>query len=189
MKQNNPPMSFANEMFWEFAQNIVLLTGFFLGLRLWQQHLYTLALGCVIISGVIGAWNIRVIERQFKGHAEPLKVTLINSVAMPTLMVIFVTYLSAKWSNWRADIPVGIVAGIVLATVQRLPFKSPLDFARSMAFAVAFPVTLLGMRWLMTTLPTVVNILISTTIVTFIIVFIHQGSKKVQKSGGDKDGG
>lgn len=189
MEKKNIPINFASETFWEFVQNIVLLSGFFLGWQLWRQHLHILAVGCAIASGIIGAWNIRVIERKFKGHDEPLKVTLTNSIAMPALMLIFIAYLSSKWSNWKTDLAVGMSAGISLATIQRLTIKAPLDLVRSAAFAIAFPVTLVGMRWLMTTLPVIVNILISTAVVTFLIVLIHRGSKKIPKPGGHKHGG
>lgn len=177
MADKTPQVGFFQEFFWEFVQNIVLLTGFFLSLAIWQQGRMGLALICMAAGGVLGAWNIRWIERKFKGHAEPLKVTWTNSAVMPILMLVFVAYLTAGWSNWLTDILIGALGGFALSAAQRLTLKAPLDLARSLAFASAFPLTLLAIRALMP-LPIILTILLSTTIVTLLIVGIHQGSKR-----------
>ncbi len=177
MDEKAPQVGFFQEFFWEFVQNIVLLTGFFLSLTIWRQGRIGLALVCMIVGGVLGAWNIRWIEWKFKGHAEPLKVTWTNSVVMPVLMLVFVAYLTATWSSWLTDVLIGALGGFALSAAQRLTLKAPLDLARSLAFAVAFPLTLLSIRAVMP-LHIVVTILLSTTIATLLIVAIHQASKR-----------
>ncbi|MBN2004798.1 MAG: hypothetical protein JXA21_15680 [Anaerolineae bacterium] len=162
-------------------QNIVLLTGFFLSLTIWQRGRIGLALVCMVVGGVLGAWNIRWIEWKFKGHAEPLKVTWTNAIVMPVLMLVFVAYLTAGWSNWLTDVLFGALGGFTLSATQRLTLKAPLDLARSLAFAVAFPLTLVAIRAVMT-LSVIVTILLSTTIATLLIVSIHQVSKR-RKAG------
>jgi predicted Co/Zn/Cd cation transporter (cation efflux family) len=77
----------------------------------------------------------------------------------------------------------GVAAGIVLSVAQRVAIQAPLDVARSLAFALAFPITLLCIRWLAENAPVVVSILVSTTVVTLPIVAIHQSSKKIKTSG------
>ncbi len=171
-------ISFLQEFFWEFVQNIVLITGFFGAFALWQQQARGLSLGIMLLSGVLGAWNIRWIEAHFKGHNESLRVTVINSVMMPLLMLVFVAYLSVHWSSWGTDILIGAMGGFMLSVAQRLAIKASLDVARSLAFAIAFPVTLLSIRGMLAIFPLFGTILMSTTIVTFLIVFIHQRSKK-----------
>jgi hypothetical protein len=173
-------VGFLQEFFWEFVQNIVLLTGFFIALALWRQGQVGWAILCMLAGGVLGAWNIRWIEWKFKGHAESLKVTCTNSAMMPLLMLVFVAYLAAAWSGWLTDILVGALGGFALSAVQRLSIKAPLDWARSLAFAVAFPLTLVSIRAL-ATLPIISTILASTFIVTLLIVAIHQGAKKWKK--------
>jgi len=171
-------ISFAQEFFWEFVQNIVLITGFFVALVVWQQQARGVALGIIVIGGVLGAWNIRWIEAKFKGHSESLRVTAANSLMMPVLMLVFVAYLAADWSHWGTDVLIGAVGGFVLSVVQRLAIKATLDVARSLAFVIAFPVTLLSIRGMLVSVSLLWTILISTTMVTFLIVFIHQRSKK-----------
>ncbi|HNT75154.1 MAG TPA: hypothetical protein PKH77_09060 [Anaerolineae bacterium] len=179
---NSPlPVSFWQEFFWEFVQNIVLLTGFFIALALWRQGRFGPAVGCMLIGGVLGAWNIRWIEAKFKGHAESLKVTWTNSVMMPLLMLVFVAYLAASWSSGLTDLIIGAAGGFALSAAQRLSIKASLDVWRSAAFAIAFPLTLVSIRAL-ATLPLALTILASTFIVTLLIVAIHQGSKKWGRS-------
>lgn len=177
MANESSPVSFFQEFFWEFVQNIVLLTGFFIALAQWQKGRLGMALVWMLVGGVLGAWNIRWIEAKFKGHAESLKVTWTNSAMMPLLMAVFVAYLAAAWSSWLTDVLVGAVGGFALSAAQRLSIKASLDWWRSVAFAVAFPLTLLSIRAL-ATLPLISTILASTFIVTLLIVAIHQGSKK-----------
>ncbi len=177
-------MSFFKEFVWEFIQNLVLLTGFFISLHVWQQGNVIIGMLCAIGGGILGAWNIRWIERAHKGHDEPIRVTLTNSIVMPLLIVVFVAYLAAGWSSWQSDLALGIVAGITLSVAQRAAIKAPLDIARSLAFALAFPITLLCIRWLAANAPVISSILVSTTVVTLPIVAIHQGSKKIKTTGG-----
>ena len=171
-------MSFFTEFIWEFIQNLVLLTGFFLSLSFWQKGNILLGLLCAIGGGILGAWNIRWIELKHKGHDEPLRVTLTNSVVMPLLMLGIVMYSAASWSNWLTDVLLGIVTGIALSVSQRIAIHAPLDVARSVAFALAFPITLLSIRWLVASMSIIISILVSTTIVTWLIVALHQRSKQ-----------
>lgn len=177
MASESSPIGFWQEFFWEFVQNIVLLTGFFIALALWRRGLVGWAGVCMFVGGALGAWNIRWIEAKFKGHTESLKVTWTNSAMMPLLMLVFVAYLAAAWSNWLTDVLIGALGGFALSVAQRLSIKAPLDIARSVAFAVAFPLTLLSIRTL-ATLPLLFTILVSTFVVTLLIVAIHQGYKK-----------
>lgn len=176
-------MSFLKEFVWEFIQNLVLLTGFFIALHFWQRGNVIIGVLCAVGGGILGAWNIRWIEHAHKGHAEPIRVTLTNSVVMPLLMVVFVAYLAAGWSSWQSDLALGLVAGVALSVAQRVAIQAPLDVARSLAFALAFPITLLCIRWLAANAPVSVSILVSTTVVTLPIVAIHQGSKRIKTSG------
>ena len=162
---------------WEFIQNLVLLTGFFVSLHFWQQgkrHYWLCAVG----GGILGAWNIRWIERAHKGHDEPIRVTLTNSIVMPLLIVIFRHLFGGGWSSWQSDLALGIVAGIALSVAQRAAIKAPLDVARSLAFALAFPITLLCIRWLAANAPVIISILVSTTVVTLPIVAFIKARRK-----------
>lgn len=163
---------FRREVFWEFIQNLPLVTGFIAALQLWLQSRQVAAIACMAVSGVAGALNIRVIELRFKGHFEPIRVTIANIVIMPVLMFVFATYLSAGWSSWRTDLLAGMLAGVVLGTIQRLAIKAPIDIVRCIAFACAFPVTLISIRVLVAALPVLLSILISTTLVTLVIVLV-----------------
>jgi len=171
-------VSFLIEFFWEFVQNIVLIAGFFVAFAMWQQEARGLSLGIIALSGVLGAWNIRWIEAKFKGHNESLQVTVVNSLMMPLLMFVFVVYLSANWTGWGSDVLIGAIGGFMLSVVQRLVIKAPLDVARSFAFAIAFPALLSSTRGMLAIFPLPCTILTSTTIATFLIVFIHQRSKR-----------
>jgi hypothetical protein len=168
-------LSFAQEVLWEFVQNLPLVTGFIVALQLWQQGQQVAASACMGIGGVTGAVNIRAIERKFKGNAEPLRVTIANVLIMPLLMFAFALYLAAGWSNWRTDLLAGALAGVGLGAAQGLVIKGPIDVVRCVAFACAFPLTIVSTRVLVSAAPALASILISTTIVTLMICLIDYG--------------
>jgi hypothetical protein len=168
-------LSFTQEVFWEFAQNLPIVTSFFAALQLWQQGQQVAAIACSGIGGVAGALNIRAVERRFKGNAEPLRVTIANVLIMPLLMLAFVLYLSAGWSNWRTDLLAGTLAGVGLGAAQGLAIQGPIDVVRCAAFACAFPLTIVSTRVLVSAAPAPISVLASTTIVTLMICLIDYG--------------
>ena len=161
---------------WEFAQNLPLITGFMLALRYWQQGQALVAIICAVISSIVGSLIIRLTEANIVDKPrEPLSVTMTNMVIMSLLMLIIILYLTAPWSNWKIDFIVGGLAGVVLASAQNLAAKKRIGIGHMMAFALAFPLTLISIRMLTGILPIVGTILLLTLFITVIISLIDYG--------------
>ncbi|MCP4415489.1 MAG: hypothetical protein GY805_02635 [Chloroflexi bacterium] len=179
-KSRNDLLLFSFEMMpsiriiaWEFIQNLPLITGLILALQLWRQDKWGTAVVCVVISSVIGSFMIRLTEVKIvTDHREPLSVTIMNIIVMSLLMLIFIFYLTARWSNWQVDLFVGGLAGVVLGAAQNLAAKKPIGIRHMTAFVFAFPLALIGIRTLVGILPTAITILTITIVVTVIISLI-----------------
>ncbi len=159
--------------FWEFIQNLPLLAGFMMALRLWQSGRLWLAAICIIGSSIIGACIIWATEfRIVAAHHEPLRAVLANIVVMSILMVVLVVYLTAAWSRWWTDLIVGSLTGVALGGGQDLATRSPISIKHYGAFALAFAVGLVGIRILAEACPFLIGILILTVLVTAVISWI-----------------
>jgi len=166
---------------WEFVQNLPLVAGFLIALRLWGNGAYAAAIGCALAGAAGGALIIRATEaRIVAGHSEPLRVVAANVLAMTGLAVAALAYLTASWSNWQTDLPAGALAGTLLAAVQSLASREPLSLGHCAAFACAFPPALIGVRLIDAILPLGVNILVITTALTLTIAAIDYRPTKRQ---------
>lgn len=163
-------------LFWEFVQNLPLVTGFVMALSLWQRGQGGAAIACTATGSVTGSLVIRVTESKIvAGHREPLRVTVANVVTMAGLMLALVVYLSAAWSSWKTDLWAGACVGIVLGAVQDLAAREPIGVRHCVALASSFSPALIGTRVLVDNLPLLGNILILTAVVTLIIVVVDYG--------------
>ena len=161
---------------WEFVQNLPLVTGFILALRAWQRNQYAGAIAWVIAGSLVGALLIRLTETRIVARRpEPLPVTLVNIAVMSLLMIAIISYLAAGWSSWQIDLLVGGAAGAALAIAQNLAARKRIGVGHLLAFVLAFPLALIGVRALANTLPILVVVLSITITVTVIISFIDYG--------------
>lgn len=166
-------MKFVQVFFWEFFQNLLPIAGFILALELWQAAKWGMAMVCIVISSAVGSLVIRTTEaRIVQDFAEPWSVTIMNTVVMVVSMSVLVGYLSADWSSWKTDLPIGALVGIVLGAAQSLAARERIGIVHCVALACSFPLALIGIRGLVGALPALVNILIVTFATTLLISFI-----------------
>jgi hypothetical protein len=171
------PARFWRIFFWEFVQNVPLVVGFLLGLRLWQSGQPGFAVLCVVGGSLLGALAIQATEaRIVAGHREPLRAVLVNIAAMSVLMLAVVAYLSAAWSRWWTDLLAGGLVGLALGAAQDVAARSPVGLRHVAAFALAFALGLEGVRLLASECPLLVSALIITSVVTAAISALDYGA-------------
>lgn len=172
-------MGFLRALFWEVIQNLPLIISFVVTVWLWARRHRIQAIVCLLAGSVISALFIRFTEPAIHGYHETVAVTIVNIVSLSVLMFLFAAYLGseAKWNNWRTDLILGGLAGILLGIAQGL--ASPGDLligiiVHSLALALAAPVVLAGIRTLKTkTLPAALTGgLVITVMMTIIISLV-----------------
>ncbi len=167
-------MKFWSIFLCEFAQNLLLTTGFFLAFQFHQQGKLLTAGICVLIAGTSGALYIRFIECKGKKKSETWRMTLINMGALPLLMESFLLALTLPGTNIYTDILIGLLGGTGLALGQQILQGNTPDWARMLAFACAFPLTLESIRWLAPRLPLCALIALSALLVSLVIVLLNR---------------
>jgi hypothetical protein len=193
-------MRFAVMYFWEFVQNLPLVTGMMLALQWWQESQLFLAVTAMLAGSILGATLIRLTETYIlyggrpgetivegaekrSAEREPLAVTLTNMVIMFLIMLMLTLYLTAGWSSWLTDLLVGGLVGFTLSAAQSKAANEPVVLRHSLAFAAAFPVAILIIRFLSTALPIVAGIFLITTVITLIITQIDYGHLSTVSKG------
>lgn len=158
---------------WEFAQNLPLVTGFFVSLQYWKAGTLGWAVVSAFAGSTLGALIIRATEaRIVAGHREPPCVVVANVMVTAALMLLFAAYLSAPWSRWWIDVAAGIPAGILLGAVQDLTAGERIGRAHCLAMAVALALGLVVIRLLSETLPIAGSVLVVASVLTITIYVI-----------------
>lgn len=184
-------MQFRLMFFWEFIQNLPLVAGLMVGIQLWQDAFVIAAVGVMLIGSLVGAILIRLTESRIVGRdqaglhggQEPLAVTLTNAVLMFLFTLLLTIYLTAVWSSIITDLLAGSLIGFILSAGQSKAANQPVSGRHSLAFAAAFPVTLITIRLFSAQLPVAAGILVITAVVTLIITFIDYGHLATIKEG------
>lgn len=177
-------MKLLEAMFWEFLQNVPLVAGFILSLHFGGRGQWPAAVACLVGGSVAGALVIATTEsKKVDGHREPPAVMLANAAVMSLLALGLTLYLLADWSNWRIDLLGGGLVAVALSAVQSKAAKEPIGLGHTVAFALAFPLALIAIRFFTTFLPPWVTIVIITTLVTVIITVIDYGPIDVSRGG------
>lgn len=175
-------MGFFGAVFWEFVQNLPPIVFFVAAVWLWAQQRRREAVTCVLIGSVTGSLLIRFTEPSIHGYVEPIGVTVVNVVITSLLMLVFLVYLGseARWSNWKIDLVLGGLAGVLLGAAQGLasPGAPIVGVAvHCLAFTLSFPLALISMRALKagTLLLALVGSILITAAVTLAISLIDYG--------------
>jgi hypothetical protein len=180
-------MKFLQIVFWEFVQNLPLVSGFVLGVWSWQRGLVAWAIAGIAVSSIFGALVIRLTESKIiDGHQEPWHIVIANVGIFVTGMLVLSVYLAIPWGDWKSDVLIGVVSGAVIGIAQELAAgkQKRMDLRHSAAFAASFPVALIGIRMLMLlNLPAVVTVLVITAIISVLIGFIDYGPTLQRRSG------
>jgi hypothetical protein len=163
-------------LFWEFAQNILPVSGFVVALELDQQGRWGLAIGCIVAGGLAGAAAIYLTESRITAsHREPIRVLVTNAVMMVALMITLGLYLSAGWSGWQTDLVVGMVVGAGLGAAQSLAAGEPIGIRHCAALAFSLPLVIIGIRVFVRVLPVLACILLVTAFFTVVVTLVDYG--------------
>jgi hypothetical protein len=140
-------------VFWEFWQNLTVILPFVVAVWLWTRGSVAKAIGCALIGAIGGSLVIRFTEVMADGSREAVRATLINVVALSVMQIPFVAYLSVEkqWSNWKTDLVLGAVAGLLLAISQGLATPGGLLIGvvlHSIALATVGAMVMVGVRLL-----------------------------------------
>ena len=138
---------------WESLENLPLLFGFVFAARLWGENLAA-GLAALIIGMGLGVLIARIVEPKLhKGqHQVRWRSTLINFILFVALAIPFIYYFRAdtRWLNWKTDLLGGLAAALLLTFVQSLHWTGAKSriFLHGAAMLVAFPVIMLGLRYI-----------------------------------------
>ncbi len=170
---------FARMLLWEFVQNLPLIAGFLAGLCAWGSGRPWLAVVSILGGSLVGSLAIWATESKIvEGHREPLRVVVVNVIMLSVLMFVVVLYLTAGWSRWWTDLLVGAVVGAGLGGAQDLAAGSPVGLGHSAAFALASAVGLVGVRFLVASLPLGLAVFVVTLILTVVVVLLDYGPEE-----------
>lgn len=144
-------MGFLRAVFWEVVQNLPLIISFVTAVWLWTQRHRIRAVACLLIGSIMSSLIIRFTEPVIHGYYETVESTLVNMVGLSLLMFLFTVYLASesRWSNWKTDMILGGVAGILLGVAQGIASSGDLLIGivvHSLALSLSAPVVLISIR-------------------------------------------
>ena len=135
----------------ESLENLPLLLGFVVAVRLWDENLIA-GLAALLVGMGIGVLIARTVEPKLHkgGHQVRWKSTLINFILFVGIAIPFINYFRAdtRWLNWKTDLLVGLAAGLLLTFVQMAHWTGPKSrmLLHGVAMMVSFPIIMLGLR-------------------------------------------
>ena len=136
---------------WESLENLPLLLGFVVAVRLWDENLIA-GLAALLVGMGIGVLIARTVEPKLHkgGHQVRWKNTLINFILFVGIAIPFIYYFRAdtRWLNWKTDLLAGLAAGLLLTFVQMAHWTGSKSRMRlhGVAMMVSFPIIMLGLR-------------------------------------------
>lgn len=140
---------FVKILFWETLENMPMLIGFLLAIRVQLQDVQ-LAFVILSIGITIGTILIHFTENKKHSNQPSPKETLVNFVIFMMLSTPFVFYFSSNgawWSNWITDIIVGGIAGYLLSLGESWGWNSVATVKmHSISMAIALIMFLWGIR-------------------------------------------
>ena len=141
---------------WESLENLPMIFGFVIAARLWEESLPA-GLAALIVGMGLGVLITRLVEPKL--HKAKHEVRWVNALANFALFVLlaipFLYYFSAgtAWLNWKTDLLGGLVAGLTMTFLQSMHWTGTKSrmFLHGAAMMVAFPVIMLGLRYIIRT--------------------------------------
>lgn len=144
-------MKFIAVWFWESSQNIPLILGFLLATRLRAENI-VLALACLISGLTIGSLIMHFTEQKLNPEEKrnSLKETLTAFALYVLLGVPLLFYFTSQteWINWKSDVVMGAVVGLLLTIVQSImkPENKFLVAVNSISMAIAVSLVMIAFR-------------------------------------------
>lgn len=142
---------FGSVMFLEAVQNVPLIGGFVAAYAFWLRSGWLVAVS-ILAGSVLSALSMFPTEgRIFSGHRESTRAFVANVAIFSLLMLAFTAYMRAHWSNYWTDLVGGLVAGAALGTGQDMAARERIGVVRILALGVSCMVSLLVVRFTITT--------------------------------------
>jgi hypothetical protein len=149
-------MKFFFVLFWEVVENLPMSIGFLIAVRVRRKSL-AVALASLMAGTVLSSVLICAIQAyRLSGvpeldHPPPSAALFVNILTFTGMGSLVMLYCSAEawWSNWKTDIVLGLLSGLLIALAQASlswsvdVFHIPLHLIAS---AMSGPVFLLGVR-------------------------------------------
>lgn len=138
---------------WESLENLPMILGFVIAARLWEGN-FLLGVVVLIVGMGLGVLVTRLVEPKLHKAKHEVRWTsvLINFVLFLGLAIPFLYYFRAdsRWLNWRTDLLGGLAAGLLLTVFQSTHWTGPKSrmILHGAAMMVAFPVIMLGLRYI-----------------------------------------
>jgi len=138
---------------WESLENLPLLFGFVVAARLWDGSILA-GLVALIVGMGLGVLVTRTVEPRLHKTKRDVRwvSVMINFLLFVGLAVPFIYYFHADtaWLNWKTDLLGGLVTALILTFVQSTHWSGPKSrmLLHGAAMLVAFPVIMLGMRYI-----------------------------------------
>lgn len=169
-------------VFWEFWQNLPVIVLFVIAVWLWARKRKAGAIGCALVGAICGSLIIRFTETMPDGGREAVRVTVTNLIVLGGMQIPFMAYLGVEkeWSNYKTDLLLGAVAGLLLATSQGLATPD-VQLGRVILHAIALAVVgamaLVGVRLLKTQplAKALLHSLLITVTMTLVISLLDYG--------------
>jgi hypothetical protein len=171
-------------VFGEFVQNLPPIAAFVSAVWLWRQQRRREAVVCIVVGGAVGALLIRFSESTIHNAVEPLLVTATNIVVFSRGMLLFAAYLGTErlaWSNWKTDVTLGWIMGIIVGVSQALAAGDvpiPRDVLvigvvlHSLAMALPIPLALISVRVLVRSAGTLRSALLRSALLAIVVTVI-----------------
>jgi hypothetical protein len=138
---------------WESLENLPLLFGFVCAARIWGDG-FVAGLIFLVVGMGVGVLVTRSVEPKLHQGQHEVRwlSTLVNFVLFVGLAIPFIYYFQAKtgWISWKTDILGGLVAALLLTYIQSTHWTGPKTrmVLHGAAMLVAFPVIMLGLRYI-----------------------------------------
>jgi hypothetical protein len=139
--------------FWESLENLPMILGFVLAARLWGENTLS-GLIALVLGMAGGVFVTRQVEPKLhkEKHEVRWRSVLVNFLLFVALAIPFIYYFRAEtsWFNWITDLLGGIAAAFLLTFVQSTHWRGskPRMLLHGAAMVVAFPIIMLGLRFI-----------------------------------------
>ena len=138
---------------WESLENLPLLFSFVVAARVWGESIPAGLIALILGMGM-GVLVTRLVEPNLHKTKHEVRwvSALVNFLLFVVLAIPFIYYFRANtdWLSWKTDLLGGLVVALVLTYVQSTHWSGPKSrmLLHGAAMLVAFPVIMLGLRYI-----------------------------------------
>jgi hypothetical protein len=107
-------------LFWGIVQGVPAAVLFVSAVWFWARERRARSVICALVGALASSFLVHAKKPMAVDYSESFGVAFLTIVTTSLLQVLLVVYLGteAEWSNWKADLGLGSMAGIALAVAQ-----------------------------------------------------------------------